>query len=119
MARMPAPMGIPNVFRSAQNGVMGRHPARAAPAAEREFRRPTDRSGQGTTFPPVPLLAMQQAAGNRAVTALIAGNATPPGTLAVPVQRQPPPGSRAAGPSPRTADPKNLASPPRTWRQPG
>ena len=111
MARMPAPMGIPNVFPSAQNGVMGRHPARAAPAAEREFRRPTDRSGQGTTFPPVPLLAMQQAAGNPAVTALIAGNATPPGTLAVPVQRQPPPDSRPAGPSPRTADPKNLASP--------
>ncbi len=88
---------------------MGHDPLRAAPQAAQD-RGPAGRPGLRTKSPPVPVLALQQTAGNRAVTALITGTTSPPGTLAVPVQRQPP-GTSGAGPAPGTADPKNLAPP--------
>jgi hypothetical protein len=76
--------------------------------APRQVRRPTDRSDQEAALPLAPLLALQRAAGNRAVNALISENATHQEAILAPVQRQPP-DPRRGGANPGTADPKNLA----------
>src|SRR4051812_2481288 len=75
--------------------------------APRELDRPADRSGPEPTSSSF-LLALQGSAGNRAVAALMTGNATGQEGTPVPVQRQPTEtggGVASAG----TADPKNLA----------
>jgi hypothetical protein len=61
----------------AHDKAVGPQPASERTRAPHESRRPTDRSGRKATSPPTPLLALQRAAGNPAVNALIAGNVAP------------------------------------------